>query len=798
MFKKSVISFFPSLAAVILAAVFLTAARTSYAQQAGGNEAQRAQWVLTLSDYVTWPQHEQIDTFLVGVYGYNVPELAELQRQKNIRTINKKPFKIVHFKKTKEITYTHILYVNPNYSNDLPQICTKLDNQSTLIITSSLAQNSNLRNFCMINLLLRGRGEQFEVNSQRAEDAKISISEKVLAQGGSNIDLKKLNYGKDKELQQKENMLKIQEQQLEQKNNELTVQTLDNDIKREQILFTKFELENKEKEIESQKMLADKLLNDAEKLKAVLLENNVALKKQEQEIKEKQQQLDVSGDILSRQQERIREREKQIGEHEKMLNQQSGQINAQKRVIFVALIFSGIILVLVVITTISSISRKRKNRELARLNDEVDRQKDHIQAQSQQLLQINKELEKLSIVASQTDNAVVIMDNQGNVEWINRGFTNMSGFTFEDLHTHKKDNLTSLYASNNEIQAIKDECLSSCQSKIFESEIKTKDGKYLWIQSTLTPILNENNEITRLVTIDTDITQIKEQENAILAQGMTLAAQRDELAQQKELIEEQNAHINTSLTYAKTIQETVMPLEVNITKCYKYFGLFIPLQIVSGDFYWFTRVPDNPDMTFTAAVDCTGHGVAGAFMCMISTRLLNEIIVEHKIYDTEKILTSLDAGLKTALKQDTTDNNDSLEICICKVLRNENEKYTITYSGAKRPLYIYHEESGDFETLKADSKTIGGIMSRRNTTEFTSTERNLVSGDKIYMTTDGFINQFDPNNKKFGSDRFVNLLKSICTKELSEQKTILEQEYYNYKGDAEQNDDITIFAIQLL
>jgi hypothetical protein len=320
--------------------------------------------------------------------------------------------------------------VNPNYSNDLPQICTKLENQSTLIITSSLAQNSNLRNFCMINLLLRGRGEQFEVNSQRAEDAKISISEKVLAQGGSNIDLKKLNYGKDKELQQKENMLKIQEQQLEQKNNELTVQTLDNDIKREQILFTKFELENKEKEIESQKMLADKLLNDAEKLTAVLLENNVALKKQEQEIKEKQQQLDVSGDILSRQQERIREREKQIGEHEKMLNQQSVQINAQKRVIFVALIFSGIILVLVVITTISSISRKRKNRELARLNDEVDRQKDHIQAQSQQLLQINKELEKLSIVASQTDNAVVIMDNQGNVEWINRGFTNMSGFTF--------------------------------------------------------------------------------------------------------------------------------------------------------------------------------------------------------------------------------------------------------------------------------------------------------------------------------------------------------------------------------
>jgi serine phosphatase RsbU (regulator of sigma subunit) len=333
---------------------------------------------------------------------------------------------------------------------------------------------------------------------------------------------------------------------------------------------------------------------------------------------------------------------------------------------------------------------------------------------------------------------------------------------------------------------------------VFECEIVTKQGKTIWVQSTLTPILDENNNIARLVTIDTDITQIKEQEQAIMQQGATLAMQRDELAQQNEFISEQNAHINTSLSYAKTIQQTVMPLEVNITRYFKYFGIFIPLQIVSGDFYWFTWIPDNNKLAFTAAVDCTGHGVPGAFMCMISTRILSETIVEHKVYDTAKILELLNEGLIAALKQEETDNNDSLEICICKILRTGDTDYEMSFSGAKRPLYIYHSDTQELDTLKGDRKTIGGLMSRRNTQPFTSETKQLHTGDRIYMTTDGLINQFDVNNKKYGSDRFVSLLKRISPMELPEQKAIIEQEYETYKGDAEQNDDITVFAVELI
>ncbi|MBR4264726.1 MAG: DUF4154 domain-containing protein [Bacteroidales bacterium] len=761
-------------------------------------DALRAHWITTLSEYVTWPDEENISSFVIGVYGYNAPEVDELNKLKEQKTIKGKKFEVVHFKRGKDITFTNILYVNGGYNDDLQMINDKLAGQNTLIITNGVIKGSSQQNLFMLNLLLKGRGQQFEVNSSKAELAGIKISDKVLAQGGTKVDLMILNEGKDKELQEKENELKVLEQKLSAKRDEIFSLSVANDIQHEQNLLKKYELETKEKEIEEQKLFANKLLSDAERLKAVLFQNNIVLQRQEREINEKQEQLTYSTNELVQKQNRIAERERQIDIHEKRLADQASQISNQNKIINYALGFAAFIMSLVIISILLNRSRKRKNQILIKYNNDIERNKDQILAQSEQLQQINKELEKLSIVAAQTDNGVVIMDNNGNVEWVNRGFTNMYGFSAGDLESSKRNSLTQFYSSNKEINNIKEECLKSFSPKVYETEIQTKDGKFVWVQSTLTPILNENNEISRLVTIDTDITQIKEQENAILAQGMTLAAQRDELAEQKEYIEEQNQHISTSLVYAKTIQETVMPLEVNISKFFKYFGVFIPLQIVSGDYYWFTKIPDNPNITYIAAVDCTGHGVPGAFMCMISTRLLSEIIVEHKIYDTKEILNSLNTGLVAALKQDTTDNNDSLEICICKVVNNLDGTYEITYSGAKRPLYILHEDTHEFETLKADRKSIGGIMSKRNNLEFTSVSLTLKKGDKMYLTTDGFINQLDINNKKYGSDRFVNLIKSTAEKDLSEQKAIFEDAYYKFKGDAEQNDDITIFGVQLI
>ena len=137
------------------------------------------------------------------------------------------------------------------------------------------------------------------VNSKKAEQANLVIPDKVLARGGTKVDLQNLNEAKTRELQEKENLLTLQEKELEDKDKELTDQSLQNDIQREQNLIHKYELEAKEKEIEEQKLLADKLLSNAQKLRTVLEENNVILKRQENEIAEKQHQLNMSSDRKS-------------------------------------------------------------------------------------------------------------------------------------------------------------------------------------------------------------------------------------------------------------------------------------------------------------------------------------------------------------------------------------------------------------------------------------------------------------------------------------------------------------------
>ncbi len=765
--------------------------------------SQRALHVTMLSGYINWPNEDSIDVFTIGVYGYNAPEYGNLdtlaQRGYMIADKNKK-FKVVHFRRLKDLTPTNILFVNSNYNSDLPSIDAKLNGAPTLVFTSDLEPDSKLVRYTMINLTLKNKDKKdaFQVNDEKAKMTGFQLGEKLLMYGGSTVAMSNVIYGKDKELQEKEQKIKELTDQIAKQNNEINEQMRINATKKRQNDEKSQEIEQLQIIIDSSKAYADYLRNRGIILSRDLKENQIKLDEQGVLLREKQSEYEQSIQELNERKTHNDSLKKQIAGYQEIIEQQGENIKKQDRFLLFAGIFSIIIVILVIITTISNISRKKKNRQLELINDEVDRQKDHIQAQSEQLLQYNKELEKLSIVASQTDNGVVIMDNLGNIEWVNRGFTNLYGFATQDLKNDSKDSLTGFYANNPDIQAIKEQCLSTSESRVFECEIINKHGNSVWVQSTLTPILDDNNEIGRLVTIDTDITQIKEQELAIMEQGKTLASQRDELAEQNEFIKEQNAHISTSLTYAKTIQDTVMPLEVNVTKYFKYFGIFIPLQIVSGDFYWFTRIPDDPRVAFTAAVDCTGHGVPGAFMCMITTRILSEIIVEHKIYDTKAILEQLNKGLVAALKQDETDNNDSLEICLCRFTHVDDENYELQFTGAKRPLYIYHDETKQFDILKGDRKTIGGLMSKRNNTEFTKEVVILRRNDKVYMTSDGFVNQFDENTKKYGSERFVQLLKSISNMELPDQKIVLEQEYAKHRGNAEQNDDVTIFAVQLI
>ena len=759
-------------------------------------------WLMNFAKYVEWP-NDTASEYIVGMFGNSSIEYHRLKAmQASGATINGKKFKTVRYSNVSKIDYSHILYVNRHDLQYLPEINDKIAGKPTLLVTDSCSsENSEL---FMVNLVLQSRTNQFQVNLDKASKVNLKINQRAVVEGGTRVDVEKINQEMEDQLTKKEKELQDKEWELDQKKEEIYQMSMSNDFQEDENSRKQRQNDEVKREIEIQSHKADSLMSAAQRLQAKLVRDKAALEVQLSEKAQKEELHAQSLRELNDVQDKVRQRESSIEDQKKILEKKQEKSKQNQKQLNLITIGIAIFLVLCIIALINNTINKKRNRELIAVNDRIDSQKEHIRSQSEQLKLINKELEKLSIVASQTDNGVVIMDNVGNVEWVNHGFEQLTKMGINDLRKNKTTTFTSLYSSNSNINDIKEKCINNCEPVIFECPFHTAEGKDIWIQSTLTPILNESNQITRLVTIDTDISKIKEQEQSIIAQGKTLSLQRDELAQQKEYISMQLENINTSIKYAKTIQDTVMPLDVNLSKYFKYFGIFVPLQTISGDFYWFTRVPDNDQLTFTAAVDCTGHGVPGAFMSVIGARLLSEIIVEHHIYDPKEILTQLNINLVKSLKQDVGDetaeiNNDSMEICLCCFNRTSEKDYELTFSGARRPLYVYRADTQEFITLKGDAKTIGGMKSKRNSgTEFTDQTLLLHTDDIIYHTTDGFVDQYDAEMKKYGSERFIELLKTHAHRDLAIQKELILSEFERQIQNSSQTDDVTVFAVKLI
>jgi len=295
-------------------------------------------------------------------------------------------------------------------------------------------------------------------------------------------------------------------------------------------------------------------------------------------------------------------------------------------------------------------------------------------------------------------------------------------------------------------------------------------------------------------------------ESEIIERNEELLQTNEEINSQKEILDKQKGQLEVehkstqdSIRYAQTIQSAILPLKENMDKVIQSFVLFRPKDIVSGDFYWFTNLPaieGYSEKTFIAAVDCTGHGVPGAFMSMIGSRLLNAIVNEQKITSPAEILTRLDKGVVKSLKQGQTDNNDGMDICLCMIEKQENGGSKVTFTGAKRPLYVYSKKEDSFSILKGDRKSIGGAKATLNTVKFTNQEVLLSKGDLLYLTTDGYADQNDLSRKKIGSVMMENLLNTIKTKPLNAQQKHLEDFLDKHQEGTTQRDDITLIGLK--
>ena len=263
------------------------------------------------------------------------------------------------------------------------------------------------------------------------------------------------------------------------------------------------------------------------------------------------------------------------------------------------------------------------------------------------------------------------------------------------------------------------------------------------------------------------------------------------LERAKKTIESKNQSILDSIRYAKKIQTAILPdVQVVAGHFSDSFIFYRPKDIVSGDLYWFKG---TKHFTILLVADCTGHGVPGAFMSMISTVLINEMINDLQIYAPDKILNELHIAIRIALRQDTTSNDDGMEVCLCFVEPRPGGK-KIIFAGAKRPLY--YVKNGVFNQLNADRKSIGGRQ-KENKRIFNTKTLELYKGDMFYLTTDGYPSQHNEKNEKYGNIAFKNKLLEIASLNCQEQANVLKNFLENYQGNQEQRDDITVIGFRV-
>ena len=258
------------------------------------------------------------------------------------------------------------------------------------------------------------------------------------------------------------------------------------------------------------------------------------------------------------------------------------------------------------------------------------------------------------------------------------------------------------------------------------------------------------------------------------------------------LLKEKNKKITDSINYALRIQESVLPSDSEIKKQLpKSFIYFQPRDTVSGDFYWLSTVKDK---IIIACVDCTGHGVPGAFMSLIGNTLLNEIVNEKEIIDPSLILKRLHLEIVKSLHQDSdrVQSKDGMEMSLCVIDTKAN---VIEYAGAMNPLYVIKNNS--VIVVKPDMKGIGGDTSNGGDVEFTTQKISIQNNMSIYMFTDGYMDQFGGlENKKFNISNFKKLLLEIQSMDMNKQKERVEKTIQEWKGDYKQIDDILVIGIR--
>jgi serine phosphatase RsbU (regulator of sigma subunit) len=400
---------------------------------------------------------------------------------------------------------------------------------------------------------------------------------------------------------------------------------------------------------------------------------------------------------------------------------------------------------------------------------------------------------------------------QGNLENAELTFTQSlkisSSLGIKDMMMHTNQKLAKVFEQSGNLSKalkhikaynlIKDElyteqsqkAIAEMQTK-YETDKKEQEIKLLNNESALQHSIIQRQKLTLAITIGGLLVIL-----AFAGLLINMIRQKQKankiLEEKNELISHQKQEITDSIRYASRIQNAILP-SASILKdaLDEHFVLFLPRDIVSGDFYWFTK---QQNKMVLAAADCTGHGVPGAFMSMLGVSFLYEIVNKESIMQPSKILDTLRDFVKLTLSQTGKQNEqkDGMDISLC-VLDLDNMK--LEWAGAYNPLVLIRD--GEIIEYKADKMPVAIHITDHQ--PFTNHVIELKPNDRFYMYSDGYPDQFGGGDgRKFMSKRFKQLLLDIHQKPMDEQKSILHQQHLAWRGPTDQIDDIVVFGVKV-
>jgi serine phosphatase RsbU (regulator of sigma subunit) len=330
---------------------------------------------------------------------------------------------------------------------------------------------------------------------------------------------------------------------------------------------------------------------------------------------------------------------------------------------------------------------------------------------------------------------------------------------------------------------------------LFESADPDTDGTMVQIGVLIELILFSLGLGYRSKVTEQEKLQAVEENRQIIAQQNTVLEQKVtertlEIQHQKEAIEKQNLGIRQNINYARRIQAAFLPKEETIRQYIdEFFVFFRPRDVVSGDFYFVEEVQGK---VVVAAIDCTGHGVSGAFMTMLGNEILRNLVDNQFITSPDILLNELHKGVRIALKQQETDNKDGMDLSVITIDKTKN---TVEFAGAKNPaIYI---QNGELFVLKADKMPIGGEQ-REQERIFNKTTIDISEPTTFYLFSDGYQDQFGgENDKKFMLATMKKMFLEIANLPMAKQQQIITTTFEQWKEGREQTDDVLVMGLKI-